>query len=1349
MNLNNMNKSNMPDNQKSSQLSNSPIMAALAEKRKEAEALLATKFGKASPEYVDPLEAARASSPLLQYLDQSKQPPTLPQVEVDPTPPTYTARDFTGWDTWNPEAAFSQIKALGFEQGDKCYIRLLPAKNIPQQVVEKIRLAKSKDFYLEFLPFGRLKLVPYKWIETKELKPDGTYKFKLVADEANATESDEWWKVLARLNLKGYGVYLIPNKGGRKDKEITHFQSAFYEIDDRSFQEQMQLMVDFAQKTEVEPSVVVRTRKGYHVYFKFARSEWELPNWKQEIAKPTTFVMQSDYSIVSEANLMRLAGFHHVKYDSSCPTHFNFMPVNLLRCLPDKEYTREQYKEALTKYQGREFSQAHLDVLQYASHKSHSDYRYLDTENLLPLPHQIVRCPDDLIKELSLRTRLYCQLLKKSSLGEAIDETEAWTEDPGVVARRYDVKTYGHHSNVDWSGIQIEGEPNSVRWARYLYGYNPNGRDGWITAQDPTIPESEQDNHSLDSLHIHIQTGKYTSHRGGDTKEIYAAMKARAFAANPEEEVIYKQRLREQLKFQRQLDGEISKDEYKARGLKPQLTALEEQDKVIRLDSHQKAKQEQLDREFAEYEQRLKIDRNRVQKYYECNERYLSDETYAQFPTIAECNNKGQMLGLKAPKGTGKSQRIKQYIKEAKEACWLTISVTPRVNLGVAQAHEWDIPWIAESGIEEFVGDQKNQMSCCWDSLHKLYRKDYRDKKILFIIDEIESGLEHLCTSGTFKGKGTRAAVYNQLRRLIDHIQQHGGLIIGADADLTRIPLDFIQDVNGRLPISVIENTFVIPKKEIKVFFNKDGNVKAEIMQEIQDSNPFICACDSKDDVKDLYDYAVKHVRPEIKDKFWAIHAENVNEDKNQHRIKNFNQALKDEQPLGVFFSPTITVGISIDVEYFRMGFGNFKGSVTADVARQMVARNREILPWVIFADNLCDRKGEDTPTTPIEVKSKFVSQIKQQATLTQWMTEKLLREDQEKFGTDVEELEAQIRLIKTLTEDQRSIETAEFHLLGDVLAKQNFQKKYFHQCFIRGMESEGWKCVSKRGEKTGATEELKELREQRRKEESQEIANADHSHITSVDVARDILSTAGTRAERIPADKVVLADKARLDPDELKPDIVLALKYDPRYLPGIRRQWYLQNWSVIERIDARRMVKLIKDLIDLELCSPQDATGESTWIDGVNKCGIFEIIDLDDDERDYKWQDFQPVIDKLKYLSSAKLEEWAKSIGISWDAKKHKRAGLFKNPIRRIVKPILEKLGYDFVKAKKSKKGQNSYKIPAEQINDPIRARILEALTQDEAEKQAQIELEKTALVEGIVKIEPSSTVSEAPVSA
>jgi hypothetical protein len=1331
---------------------NPEILAGFFAKMAELEALqLASgKMTEAELEELkrDPIERARETSPLLQYLAATQEAPTLPDADVGRIPSPVTVdqlplpRDFD----WGQ--AVRQIEALGFEEGDKCYIRLLPAKNIPEKVKKELWLANGKDFYLELLPCRRFQLVPFSWEETGELKPDGTPKRRLFADTAKSTF--KWSEELAKWNKKGYGVYLVPSKGGRKKDEITHFQTAFYEIDDRSLPQQQAQIKDFEAKTGIKTTVIVRTRQGFHVYFKFKKSEWQLPNWGDEVQKPTILAMQSDPAIFNNDRLMRLAGFYHVKYDLG-NTEFNFVPVELVKCSPDEEteYTRQEYLQALEKYSGLPYSEFRHSALNKVNSPSVKDYLYLDDQyKLLPKNHQICQCPDELAEELFVRIELYLNLLKQDLKGEDVTPTDAWTEDVKDAINRNRINRE-RYENSDYQWDDEEGEPDVVRWAQYLYGYNPHGRDGWITAQDPLIPESEQENHSIDSLHISF-TGAFKSHRGGDTKDIYAAMKERAFAANPEEEILYKAKQRKRKRAQgfapsKKLEGEISKEEYKAKKLKAPLTQQEEDDKNQYKELVAVAKREHIDQEYQDYLDRIKLNKSIAQRYYTCNENYLSDKTFAQFPSIKECRDRGQLLALKAPKGTGKSTRIKQYIQQAKEDRWLVVSVTPRINLGVGQAHEWGIKWIHEDGIQEFIDGGRNDMSCCWDSLHKFEKMEYRNKQVLFIIDEVESGLEHLSLSSTFKGKGNRARVYAQLRRLIQHIRECGGLIIAADADLTNISVNFLKLLGKDLPVTIIENTFLAEKLEIPVYHGEFGEVQVLVKDALEFGLPFLFACDGKEKVKDMHKYAVEFLgkNEALKDqvdRLWCIHAENANDEDNQRRLKDINKAIRDEQPIAVFFSPTITVGLSIDERYFNEGFGLFSGTVIPDVARQMVGRNRETIQWVIFADNKArnDLKGDNVATTPEGIAFDWHQQIQGEMEILEWQTQKLLKE--EDWGDSEKLLEAELAMIKRLKAGYVGQDLAEFQLYCDVLARRNFQMKHYHKCFCAGMESEGWKVVSKKGTKNSFSKELQELRERRRKEESEVIASADHTLVKDAEEAREIVRTSRDKALVAAAHKVSLADKCGLAPVEMEAEIVQLAKFDHRWFQGVKTEWLIRNPDIAKKMGSKQVTKFIKDFVSCGVGSIQDVTSKTQEYEQIKKLGIFDIIDVDDCERSYTKKDFQPILDSLKFLGGEKIENWSVRIGIGLPRvkviKKLKageqppfaRSTFFRDPITYIVKPILAKLGYSFGKVKSGAKGIRYYGIPQEEINDTWRARVQEGLTQKWLKSQEQQEIRLAA---------------------
>lgn len=836
-----------------------------------------------------------------------------------------------------------------------------------------------------------------------------------------------------------------------------------------------------------------------------------------------------------------------------------------------------------------------------------------------------------------------------------------------------------------------------------------------------------------------------TQSKGEISKEEYKArnLKPELTGLEIDEQTVYPLLNEDELQepeFLERQEGEISKEEYQNRKLKPELTATEIDEQAVNLAAYKEVKDAKKEQEFVDYLERLKIKRHRARKYYECDEEKLSKETYAQFPTIEECNKEGQILALKAPKGTGKSTRIKQYIDEARAACWLTVSVTLRRNLGLAQSHDWDIKWVDEDGMEGFFQGQSNTMSCCWDSLHKFIKADYRDKEILLIIDEVESGFDHLSTAATIGNKGKRVEIYQELRRILAHIAKCGGLVIAADADLSDSSVEFLQAIGKTLPVTVIENHYLETKRSVKVFNHQDGQVKLAIRNSIEFGLPFLFASDSIEGVKQMYDYAEKYLTsincPELLEKIWLINSETGHFHDNKARIVDINKAIREQEPIALFYTPTINVGVSIDGSHFREGFGIFKGTIIADAARQMIARNREVINWVLFADNTANKSklSEDVLIDPAQIKENIFAETQATQLHTAYVSKKLIEEDLR--VTNVNRSLAYTELALKLETDKASFDTAEFHLLANILAKNNYQWKNFHKVFCHGMESEGWIVESVKGSKTGFCEELKELRAKRVKQESEAIASSDHTQIVSqdskvptrleYDSANDILRTSEDRAMRAAAYKVKVAYWCKVDINRVDAELVELIKFNHRWLSGVKFQMYLQNEEIIKTIDGYKINKMAQQFSETGLISQLDLNAKAVQVAAIKEFGLLDIIDLNDDEQTFKMSDFNPLLKKLKNYTNKDLKKWGKDCGISVKSRQ-----LFKNPIGLIVKPMLAKMGYSIVQAKKDAKGDRYYRIPAEEINCLARAMTLEGMLTDWAEQQTQRQLRLTAAVE------------------
>jgi hypothetical protein len=407
----------------------------------------------------------------------------------------------------------AQLKAQGFTDNSRFYGRIL----LPRELQESHSLRasvgcqfKTIDFFCD-VKADRLVVTRLKWVSDVDpcgnpnLKPDGSHKFKLVPGETY----QDGYQVLRHWNQWG-GVYFYPNPGGRFNRDITACPSGYFESDNGTFEQQWAAIEEFGEKTGIYPTTIVKTRKSLHVYYRFVESEWQVSDWTEEIQRPLCLAMRSDPAVQNTARLMRLAGFNHVKWLKN-ENRLDFVPVTLEVCEPQRQCARAQLKDALATVLPQPYSLERFKFWVYLNSPAHKEL------GIEINPEIALTCPESAREETERRWRRFLKLSRDKANGTDCNPHEAFSCD------LKNLPQVRRHKSYD-SEI-FEGDPNTIVWARFLYGYNPIGRGDWITAQDPLIPESEQHLHSIDSLHIHKICGALKSHRGSDPRDVYQRMR--------------------------------------------------------------------------------------------------------------------------------------------------------------------------------------------------------------------------------------------------------------------------------------------------------------------------------------------------------------------------------------------------------------------------------------------------------------------------------------------------------------------------------------------------------------------------------------------------------------------------------------------------------------------------------------------------------------------------------------------------------------------------------------------------------------------------------------------------------
>lgn len=152
---------------------------------------------------------------------------------------------------------------------------------------------------------------------------------------------EKWTRLLGYKNqFCNHGVHLAVN-GAHKDNEVKKVYAQFFEIDDKPMEDQWEII----KKLKISPSMIVKTRKSYHVYFLI--KDGKLRNFR-ELQQRLAYTFGGDMQKSNESTCMRIPGFYHNKKEPIMVELVEYNPnfvytqgdltssLNLLR-LPPKE----------------------------------------------------------------------------------------------------------------------------------------------------------------------------------------------------------------------------------------------------------------------------------------------------------------------------------------------------------------------------------------------------------------------------------------------------------------------------------------------------------------------------------------------------------------------------------------------------------------------------------------------------------------------------------------------------------------------------------------------------------------------------------------------------------------------------------------------------------------------------------------------------------------------------------------------------------------------------------------------------------------------------------------------------
>ncbi|BAY96071.1 MULTISPECIES: plasmid replication protein, CyRepA1 family [unclassified Tolypothrix] len=494
-----------------------------------------------------------------------------------------------------------------------------------------------------------------------------------------------------------------------------------------------------------------------------------------------------------------------------------------------------------------------------------------------------------------------------------------------------------------------------------------------------------------------------------------------------------------------------------------------------------------------------------------------------------------QLIGLKAPKGTGKTESLAPIVADAIANGQPVILLSHRVQLAQAIADRVGIPYVTEVRNSE-TGSLLG-FALCVDSLHPHSQAKFNAinwREPLVIIDEAEQVIWHALTAAT-EVKKHRVEVLKQLSQLLKNALSPGrGKVIIADADLSDLSVELVTGLaNVNIKPWIVVNTWKGKPWKIHNYNQKNPvDWLAALESEIQNGGRVFIAVDGQ---KAKSKWGTKVLAARLDKQFpflkiLRIDSETIADP--QHPaygcISHLNTVLLAYDI--VIVSPSIGTGVSIDIKgHFTSVWGCFQGVAAENSTRQALARVREDVPrhiWV--APHGLGQIGNGA----INLKS-------------------LLASEHQRFQANLQLLQNAALIIN----DEIDINRTALNVWGKMACRINTGMIAYRDAVLEGLREEGHLIIDATDSENAdkLLHEITAVKESVYSAECEAIADADIEEMTKTKYEALQQQRTKTTSERYQERKYNLQQRYGVD---ITPKLVA--KDDDGYYPQLKLHYYL-----------------------------------------------------------------------------------------------------------------------------------------------------------------------------------------------
>ena len=308
----------------------------------------------------------------------------------------------------------------------------------------------------------------------------------------------------------------------------------------------------------------------------------------------------------------------------------------------------------------------------------------------------------------------------------------------------------------------------------------------------------------------------------------------------------------------------------------------------------------------------------------EVDQRYLPSDLHKKIP------KQGNFVFIKSPVGSGKSSTLKNIADIFKAQKKPVLGLVPRIALG--------LKWISD--VKD-INKEKN-IKLCADSLRKI--KDMDVTGALIAIDEVELLLKHLMTSNTCAE--WRTELLKIFEQKIRQCLSTGGIAVLLDADLSNNTIKYFQSLAPAAKTFTVFNKAHSIRSKIRIHLGKKDKTIEQIIRALKEGKKVSVATDSRKEAEAL--------EAIIKEELPKKYIKNINSNTTRNKetkewMRDISNNIKKDKIDLLIYTPSMGVGIDINIDYFDVVFGIFFGVLTTSEILQAMFRVRAEIPREIY----------------------------------------------------------------------------------------------------------------------------------------------------------------------------------------------------------------------------------------------------------------------------------------------------------------------------------------------------------------------------------------------------------------